>query len=79
MAIFFFFFFLLFGFAKSRPSILSRGVLVEDEGDEVCIGGQKDATEGKLPILSDANKTTAETIMVSSDGNFTIDCIIIVK
>ena len=53
--------------------------IAEIEGDEKHIGGRKEDTEGNLPFLSDANMATAATVIQQSDGNFTIDCIILVK
>jgi hypothetical protein len=53
--------------------------VLKNEGDDVYIGGRKEVTEGNFPILSDANKTTAVTATEHINGNFTIDCIIVMN
>ena len=69
MAIFLVFPFFFLGFAKSRLLLFtSMDAVLKNEGDDEYIGGRKEATEG--------NKITA---MEHSNGNFTIDCIIVMR
>jgi hypothetical protein len=80
MAIFLVFPFFFLGFAKSLLLLfISMDAVLKNEGDDVYIGGRKEVTEGNFPILSDANKTTAVTATEHINGNFTIDCIIVMN